>query len=200
MAIVLRLHGGALMAAAVLTALAYPFLKVPLSAAWGLLRRARVLLASLLIVHAWLTPGEPLWAPLGPLSPSVEGLRDAAWRATTLVTVIALIALLIARTTPSGLAAGLAVLARPTGRLAHSLALRLAMTLDLAARPLPVLALAPGDGGRLARFADRLGGYYAAALAGAPGVPLPEMPPVAGRLTWVDRAVMVAAVCAAVVV
>jgi len=197
LAVVLRVDAAGLLVAAAAVAAAYAVLRVPASAAWGLLRRARILLLSIVIVHGWLTPGPAVWAALGPLSPTLDGARDALLRGGTLVMAIAVIALLIARTTPTGLAAGLATLARPLGPVADVFALRLALTLDLSARP---LTAAPGSAhaSRVQRVVDRLAAHYQAALGAADQVPALVMPDrkALARRDWLAMCAAVLAVAA----
>lgn len=78
-----------------------------------LLRRARWLLLTLLLVVAWGVPGEPLW-DLGSLqAPTYEGLYEASTQLGRLAMVLAAVAVLLETTTIDCLMSGLHVLLRP---------------------------------------------------------------------------------------
>jgi energy-coupling factor transport system permease protein len=122
-----------------------------------LMRRARFLQFSLVIIYALATPGEILLPFLGPMSPTLEGLESGALQAWRLAVLLATLALLLGTTTREKLLAGLYVLLRRfkfLGVDAERIAVRLWLTLHYAegaARPkgvawLPSLhqALEPG--------------------------------------------------------
>lgn len=78
-----------------------------------LLRRARWLLLTLLLVVAWGVAGEPLWE-LGALpAPTYEGLSDAANQLGRLLLVLAAVAALLETTPINRLMSGAHVLLRP---------------------------------------------------------------------------------------
>lgn len=78
-----------------------------------LLRRARWLLISLILVYAFATPGEPLLAGLA----SREGLQAGAIQALRLMALLAALAYLLATTSRDSLLAGLYCLLRPFAAL-----------------------------------------------------------------------------------
>lgn len=96
---------------------------VPLALAAGagadlrrLLRRTRWLLLSLVAVFALGTPGSVWWPPLG-MWVTREGLELALEHGARLVAVLAVVAMLLARTPAQTLAAGLLTLFAPLARL-----------------------------------------------------------------------------------
>ena len=78
-----------------------------------LLRRARWLIVSLLLLFALATPGVYLLPALGSLSPTEEGLRLGVEHALRLMLVLAALALLLESTGVQGLLSGLHGLMRP---------------------------------------------------------------------------------------
>jgi energy-coupling factor transporter transmembrane protein EcfT len=82
-----------------------------------LLRRARWLLLTLLIVLAWGIAGEPLWEEAGRISPTYEGLTEAATQLGRLVLVLAAVASLLETTPIERLMAGTHILLRPLAGL-----------------------------------------------------------------------------------
>lgn len=78
-----------------------------------LLRRVRVLLAVLVILFAFFTPGEALLPVLGSAGPTVEGLVMAATHVLRLVVVVMLVALLLEMADERTLVSGLMGLAMP---------------------------------------------------------------------------------------
>lgn len=80
-----------------------------------LLRRARWLLLTLLVVLAWGVAGEAVWEQGGALAPTFEGLTQAASQLGRLVLVLAAVAALLETTPMVHLMAGLHVLLRPFG-------------------------------------------------------------------------------------
>lgn len=100
-----------------------------------LVRRTRWILLSLLLIYAWVTPGEPLSETLGVFSPTREGLLDGLLQLTRLVVVLAGLAILLERLRKVQLIAGLYSLFAPLQWLGGSrerLAVRLALTLHYA--------------------------------------------------------------------
>jgi hypothetical protein len=117
---------------AVATATAFLFAPVR-SQALRLLRRARWLLAVLLLTYAYALPGTPLWPALGWASPGLEGMQQGALRAGRLALMLAGLALLLAYTSRPRLIYGLYALAGPLAWLGldrRALAVRLGLTLD----------------------------------------------------------------------
>ena len=92
------------------------------------------------LLHAFNTPGEPLWrVPWLDLQTTREGLQSAALFTLRLATVVTAAALLTLTTSPMELTDGLERLLRPLRRLrvpSHELA----MTISIALRFIPVLA------------------------------------------------------------
>jgi energy-coupling factor transport system permease protein len=98
-----------------------------------LLRRARWLMLTLLLIYAYSTPGQPLLSALGVISPSREGLLDGMLQLTRLLAALAGLAILLSRLHRSHLIAGLYTLFAPMQWLGMSrerLAVRLALTLQ----------------------------------------------------------------------
>lgn len=103
-----------------------------------LVRRIRFLLLAILIVFAWMTPGQalfPFWTSLGPTR---EGLLLAAEHGLRLVGVVALVALLLGRGGRDFVVSGLYALMAPcaiVGLSRDRLAVRLLLVLRLAENP-----------------------------------------------------------------
>ena len=103
------------------------------SEGWRLLRRTRWLIAVLLLTYAYTLPGTLLWPALAWASPSLEGLRQGAWRVGRLVLLLLGLAVLLAYTARPRLIFGLYVLAAPLAWLGfdrRAFAVRLGLTLD----------------------------------------------------------------------
>lgn len=100
-----------------------------------LIRRARFLLLSLVLIYAFATPGESVLPSLGAFSPTAEGLQSGALQVWRLTFLLASLALLMARTPRQELLAGLYVLLLPgkvVGINAERIAVRLWLTLQYA--------------------------------------------------------------------
>lgn len=82
-----------------------------LSRCWQLIRRARWLLLSLLLIFAWGSVGEALWS--GPLAPTHEGLRDALDHLGHLLLAIAGVAVLLTTTSSTEIISGARHLLKP---------------------------------------------------------------------------------------
>lgn len=78
-----------------------------------LVRRARWLLLTLLVVVGWGVAGEAVWEQGGLLSPTLEGLAEAANQSGRLVLVLVAVAALLETTPMANLMAGMHVLLRP---------------------------------------------------------------------------------------
>lgn len=142
-----------------------------------LLRRARWLFASLLLVYGFATPGAPLWAAIP--APSWEGVALGAMQTWRIALMLAGLSLLTAATPAAELISGIHALLRPLATLGIDpgrFALRLALTLEYARRQDPV---------RGRNWRDAL----AAALEPEPG---PSAPVVvdARPFTWRDTLVL----------
>lgn len=101
----------------------------------SLLRRTRWILFSLLLIYAYTTPGTALWAPLGGISPTREGLLDGSLQLGRLVSVLSGLAILLELLPQSQLIGGLYSLAYPLrwfGLSRERVAVRLALTLEYA--------------------------------------------------------------------
>jgi energy-coupling factor transporter transmembrane protein EcfT len=72
-----------------------------------LLRRSRLLLASLALIYGWATPGAEMAPALGPFSPSIEGLASGALQAWRLVLLLAALAVLFEALSPKELLSAL---------------------------------------------------------------------------------------------
>ena len=92
------------LASAIVIALAAGFARARLGL---LLRRARLLIVSLLLLFALATPGVYLLPALGGLSPTVEGFRLGAEHVLRLLVMLAALALLLESTGVEGLLSGL---------------------------------------------------------------------------------------------
>lgn len=145
-----------------------PLLALPLRArdagAWRMLRRARWLLLSLLLVYAFATPGDPALPILGAYSPTLQGLAGGALQAWRLALLLLALSLLLRACPREALLDGLYTLLRPFRALGldpERVAVRLWLTLHYAEhqampriRALPdiqawlhALDAAPADGG-----------------------------------------------------
>lgn len=80
-------------------------------AAWPLLRRARWLFLSLLVVYFWFTPGRAVLPYYG--MPTVEGIETGMLRIAALILLTLTVHLLLQTTTRTQLVAALCWLARP---------------------------------------------------------------------------------------
>jgi energy-coupling factor transport system permease protein len=101
----------------------------------GLLRRARWIAFSLLLIYAYATPGGALWNALGVLSPTREGLLDGALQLGRLLCALAGLAVLLTSLSLERLIGGLYSLAYPlrfVGLSRERFAVRLALTLEYA--------------------------------------------------------------------
>jgi hypothetical protein len=101
----------------------------------SLLRRTRWILFSLLLIYAYTTPGVALWAQLGVISPTREGLLDGLLQLERLVSVLSGLAILLELLPQTQLISGLYSLAYPLRWLGLSrerIAVRLALTLEYA--------------------------------------------------------------------
>jgi energy-coupling factor transport system permease protein len=100
-----------------------------------LLRRTRWIMLTLLIIYAYATPGAPIAAELGMLSPSIVGMAEGVHQLLRLIAALAGLAILLDRLHQSQLIAGLYTLFVPLWVLGISrerLAVRLALTLQYA--------------------------------------------------------------------
>lgn len=100
-----------------------------------LLRRTRWIMFSLLLIYAYSTPGQPLFAALGAWSPAREGLFDGAMQLLRLSAALASLAILLDRLGRLDLIAGLySLFAVLTwfGWSRERCAIRLALTLHYA--------------------------------------------------------------------
>lgn len=81
--------------------------------ALAMLRRARWLLLSLLLIYSYATPGDPALPALGSLSPSLQGLHGGAMQAWRLALLLATLALLLHACSRENLLSGIYILLRP---------------------------------------------------------------------------------------
>lgn len=138
-----------------------------------MLRRARWLLASLLLVYGFATPGAALWEGYPALSR--EGVALGAMQTWRIALMLAGLSVLMAATPPAALISGIHALLRPLATLGLDpgrFALRLALTLEYARQQVPV---------RGRNWRDSL----AAALEPEPGPPAPVVVE-ARPFTWRD--------------
>ena len=121
-----------LAASALLAALA---LGSGMTVCWRLVRRTRVLLAALVVLYAFATPGTPLIASWDQWYPSYEGFRAGGLQAWRLLLMIAALAVLLARMQREALLAGIYVVLLPLrafGVPVERIAVRLWLTLHYA--------------------------------------------------------------------
>jgi energy-coupling factor transport system permease protein len=100
-----------------------------------LLRRTRWIMISLLLIYAYATPGEAVFASLDQFSPTVEGLIDGLLQLSRLSFALAGLAILLSLLAQQQLISGLYTLAYPLRYIGFSrelIAVRLALTLHYA--------------------------------------------------------------------
>jgi len=105
-----------------------------------LVRRIRFLLLAILILFAWMTPGQAMFSLWTTLGPTREGLLLAVDHGLRLVGVVALVAFLLGRGGRDFVVSGLYALMAPCGLLGLSrdrLAVRLLLVLRNAENPPP---------------------------------------------------------------
>jgi energy-coupling factor transporter transmembrane protein EcfT len=104
-----------------------------------LLRRTRWIFLSLVLLYAYVTPGEPLFAQWGMMSPVREGLVEGMQQLLRLLSVLAGLSILLGKLSSEQLIAALHTLLYPLrylGRSRERIAVRLALTLHYAERQL----------------------------------------------------------------
>ncbi len=102
---------------------------------YKLLRRTRWVMISLLAIYGYVTPGEPVWAAAGPLSPTLQGVADGALQACRLGIALAGLSVVLGLLDQKQLVGGIYALAYPLQVLGLSrerAAVRLALTLSYA--------------------------------------------------------------------
>ena len=100
-----------------------------------LLRRTRWIMLSLLLIYAYATPGEAVWAPLAQFSPTHEGLIDGLLQLCRLFFALAGLSILLSLLPQQQLIGGLYTLGYPlryVGLSRERIAVRLALTLHYA--------------------------------------------------------------------
>jgi energy-coupling factor transport system permease protein len=100
-----------------------------------LMRRTRWILLSLLVIYAFLTPGDELWSVFDLPSPTYEGVQEGLLQLSRLVCVLAGLAILLTLLTRTQMISGLYVLCYPVryvGLSRERIAVRLALTLNYA--------------------------------------------------------------------
>lgn len=103
--------------------------------ALGMVRRARWLLLSLLLIYSFATPGDPILPALGTISPSLQGIQGGAMQAWRLILLLLALGLLLRSCPNNSLLSGLFTLLRPfrvAGINADRIAVRLWLTLQYA--------------------------------------------------------------------
>lgn len=150
--------------------------------------RLRFFYASLLVLFAWLTPGEPVWPVLGGWSPVQEGLSEGLRHIVILALIVTTVQLFMASVSRTALIGALRWWLQPLRRVGVD-ADRIALRLLLVAQALPRLrVLAQNSGGGLAgrspwkRLSDRVGNLMAQTLDEAEQADLPtvQLPTEAG--------------------
>jgi energy-coupling factor transport system permease protein len=102
-----------------------------------LLRRTRWIIISLLVVYAFMTPGEALWTFQYIPGPTKEGLLDGLMQLSRLVCILAGLSILLTSLSQERLISGLYTLSYPLrffGVSRERIAVRLALTLHYAER------------------------------------------------------------------
>lgn len=102
---------------------------------FGLIRRTRWILFSLLLIYSYTTPGVALIAELGRYSPTVEGLSDGLMQLGRLLVMLSALAILLSLLSESQFISGIYTLAYPLNWIGGSrerVAVRLALTLRYA--------------------------------------------------------------------
>lgn len=102
---------------------------------FGLIRRTRWILFSLLLIYAYTTPGVALLTELGRYSPTLEGLSDGLIQLGRLLSMLSGLAILLSLLTESQFISGIHTLAYPLiwfGGSRERVAVRLALTLQYA--------------------------------------------------------------------
>lgn len=110
-------------------------LRVHAQRLFSLMRRARWILLSLLLIYAFLTPGAAFWTSPYLPSPTHEGMQDGLLQLSRLVCMLAGLSILLTLLPRAQLIGGLYVLAYPARHLGLSrerIAVRLALTLHYA--------------------------------------------------------------------
>ena len=164
-----------------------------LAGLWGLVRRIRWLLLSILVLYGWWTPGTALWEGFGVYGPTLEGLRQGAVRVGVLLAIVAAVHWLINATDRARLLGAVVAFTVPLRWLgiAHErLAVRILLTLETVPQVQAVAArinqAGTGEGARLARLAARARHLYGAVLdqaeAAEPGVR--EVPEIGRVPAW----------------
>ena len=100
-----------------------------------LLRRTRWIMLSLLLIYAYTTPGEAVWASLAQFSPTHEGVADGLLQLCRLAFALAALSIVLGLLSQQQLIGGLYTLAYPLcyfGLSRERVAVRLALTLHYA--------------------------------------------------------------------
>lgn len=100
-----------------------------------LLHRTRWIMLSLLLIYAYITPGEAIWAPLAQFSPTHEGLADGLLQLCRIACVLAGLSIVQCLLSQQQFIGGLYALAYPLYYLGLSrerIAVRMALTLHYA--------------------------------------------------------------------
>lgn len=100
-----------------------------------MVRRARWLLISLMVIYAVATPGDPVFSALGSISPTFQGIRGGTLQSWRLILLLLTLGILLCSCTRQDMLSGIYVLLRPLvfiGFRADRLAVRLWLTLQYA--------------------------------------------------------------------
>ena len=150
--------------------------------ALSMVRRARWLLLSLLLIYSFATPGDALFPVMGGLSPSLQGVRGGAMQAWRLLLLLLTLGVLLQSCPRTSLLAGLYVLMRPFGALgldAERIAVRLWLTLQYAEQQ---------PGRSIRDWRNELGSALDSTADAVPGITL-ELP----AFSWRDALILVLA-------
>lgn len=124
----------------------------------ALLRRTRWIFVSLLLIYAFMTPGEALWSSRYIPSPTQEGLLDGLMQLSRLVCVLAGLSILLTLLPQEKLVSGIYLLLYPLRYVGVSrarVAVRLALTLHYAERAMQETAKDWRSGIELALVAEK---------------------------------------------
>ncbi|SIT72688.1 energy-coupling factor transport system permease protein [Ectothiorhodosinus mongolicus] len=151
----------------------------------GMLWRLKWFFLSLLVVFAFLTPGDPLWVGATDWLPSRQGLVQSVMRIWVLVLAVAAVIHLLHACSREALVSGLLWLTmplKPLGFPAERFAVRLVLTLDVLPELQQLMTTKNGEdqpqalkGQRLQRWAERGAQIYQRALVMAADQPLREL-------------------------
>lgn len=141
--------------------------------AWPLLRRARWLFLSLLVLYFWFSPGRALLPYYG--MPTVEGIEEGALRIAALILLTFAVHLLLQTTARAQLVAALCWLAKPFNIFSGAgdrFAVRAVLTLETVTHAQQIFSPIKEDSSsRWRRITDTAGTLFQTAVARAESMP-----------------------------